>query len=104
MAEESSERRSKQRSASGVFCLAEATTDSSCATSAPNRDSGMGSPPPLFAMGWGRRECVTGVWGSSCSSEIYEPPGHEVLRFGIWDCGQILIFDVKFAYLISFNP
>jgi hypothetical protein len=40
MAEESSERRSKQSSASGVFCLADATTDSSWATSAPNRDTG----------------------------------------------------------------
>ena len=51
-AEESSERRSKQRSASGGFCLADATTDSSCATRAPNRDSGIGSPPatPRFAM------------------------------------------------------
>lgn len=68
-AEESSERRSKQRSASGGFCLADATTDSSCATSAPNRDSGMGSPaaPPRFAM-VGRREEEGGGNGRATGS------------------------------------
>lgn len=84
-AEESSERRSKQRSASGGFCLADATTDSSCATSAPNRDNGMGSPPPpppplpttpRFAMrgdgGGGGGVGVRVVWadGLSGSSEM----------------------------------
>jgi hypothetical protein len=57
MAEESSERRSKQRSASGGFCLADATTDSSWATRAPNRESGMGSPPPPPPFAMGSRGC-----------------------------------------------
>lgn len=40
MAEMRSERRSKQRSGSGDLWVAEATMDSSCATSTPKRDSG----------------------------------------------------------------
>jgi hypothetical protein len=77
MAEESSERRSKQRSASGGFCFADATTDSSCATNAPKRESGMGSPARPFAMvrGGGNRQGAgsswRAFWGSSSWSEIY---------------------------------